>query len=212
MKPKAIFFDVDGTIIPLDVAIKTFQETLKHFNINLPINKNTIRMFIGYRIVQIIPRFIPQVIPFEREFLYHFQETQIKNFKRYSELLPYVSSTFRKIKRRKIKIGIVTTKRRIEAESILKGYRLPYDTLVGNDDVKNIKPNPEPVFKACKNLKVKPKDCIFIGDHAFDMQAAKSAGCIAVGVLTGWGNRKNLECAGADYIIKDLKELTKLIE
>jgi phosphoglycolate phosphatase-like HAD superfamily hydrolase len=42
--------------------------------------------------------------------------------------------------------------------------------------------------------------------------AAKSAGCYAIGVLTGWGNEKNLKDAGADYIIKDLRGLIKLIE
>ena len=113
MRTKAIFFDVDGTIISLDVAIRTFQETLKHFHINFKINKKTIKKIIGYRIVQIIPTIIPQALPFEKEFRDYFQENQIKNFKRYSGLLPHVSSTFRKIKKMKIKIGIVTTKKRI---------------------------------------------------------------------------------------------------
>ncbi|NIM47372.1 MAG: HAD-IA family hydrolase [Candidatus Aenigmarchaeota archaeon] len=212
MKPKAIFFDVDGTIISLDVAIKSFQETCKHFKIRVPISKELLEVTIGYRLTGILHKLIPEALPFTGKFTKYFEDHQIKNFKKYGKILPYVKSTFKKIKKRKIKIGIVTTKKRREAKAILKGYKLSYDILVGNDDVKNIKPDPEPVFKACKKLKVKPKDCVFVGDHPFDMQAAKFAGCLAIGVLTGWGNRKNLKKAGADYIIKDLRNLIKLLK
>jgi len=212
MKPKAIFFDVDGTIIPLKVVVKTFQETCRHFNIRILSSKKLLGHTIGYKITDIIPRLIPEAKPFKKEFIKYYEEHQIKNFKKYGKLLPYVKSTFKKIKKRKIKIGIVTSKKRGEAIAVLEGYKLPYDALFGNDDVKNIKPDSEPVIKACKKLKIKPKDCIFIGDHPFDMMSAKSAGCISVGVLTGWGNRNNLKKAGADFIIKDLRGLNKLIK
>jgi len=211
MKPKAIFFDVDGTIIPLKVVVRNFQETCKHFNLRVLSGKEILSNTIGLKLTEAIRITLPEAIPIEKEFIEYFEDNQIKNFKKYSKLLPYVNSSFKKIKKRKIKIGIVTTKRRREALAILKGYKLPYDTLVGNDDVKNRKPHPEPVFKACKKLKVKPKNCVFVGDTSFDMGAAKSAGCLAVGVLTGGGNRKNLKNSGADYIIKDLRGLIKLL-
>jgi len=212
MRPKAIFFDVDGTIIPLSVAIKTFQETCKHFKIRIPISKKLLEVTIGYKLSGILHKVMPEALPFGKEFIKYFEDHQIENFKKYGKLLPYVKSVFKKIKKRKIKIGIVTTKKSREAKAILKGYKLPYDALVGNDNVKHIKPNPEPVFKACKKLKIKPEDCVFVGDHPFDMQAAKSAGCLAIGVLTGLGNRKNLKKSGADYIIKTLRDLIKLLE
>ena len=212
MKPKAIFFDVDGTIIPLKVVVKNFQETSKHFNIKILNNKKLLDSTIGLKLEEAIPIVVPEALPFEKKFIKYYEDNQIKNFKKYSKLLSYVKFTFKKIKKRKIKIGIITTKVRREAKAILKGYKLPYDTLVGNDDVKNRKPDPEAVFKACKNLKVKPKDCIFVGDTPFDVRAAKSAGCLAIGVLTGWGKRNNLKKAGADFIIKDLRGLNKLIE
>ncbi|NIO44210.1 MAG: HAD-IA family hydrolase [Candidatus Aenigmarchaeota archaeon] len=212
MKTKAVFFDVDGTIIPLDVAIRTFQETCKHFKIRIPISRELLKVTIGYRLTGILHKVTPEALPFAGKFIKYFEDHQIENFKKYGGILPYVKSNFKSIKKRKIKIGIITTKKSKEAIAILKEYKLPYDVLVGNDNVKHIKPNSEPVLKACKELKVKPRECIFVGDHPFDMQAAKSAGCLAIGVLTGWGNRKNLKKAGADYIIKDLKSLIKLLK
>jgi len=210
MKPKAIFFDVDGTIVPLDVVVKTFQSCCRQLGVRVLSKNVIIKYSIGYRLSESIPKILPEVNL--EKFRACFQDTQIKNFKKFARILPFVKSTFKFIDKKKIKIGIVTTKRRSEAFAILKGYKLPYDTVVGGDDVKNKKPDPEPVLKACKNLRLNPKDCMFVGDHPFDMMAAKSVGSLAIGTLTGWGNRKNLKNAGADYIIKNLSGLKKLIK
>jgi phosphoglycolate phosphatase-like HAD superfamily hydrolase len=108
MKPKAIFFDVDGTIIPLKVVVKTFQETCKHFNIKVLSDKKLLDTIVGYKLEEVIPKIIPEAIPIEKEFIRYFEGHQIKNFKKYGKLLPYVKSIFREVKRREIKIGIVT--------------------------------------------------------------------------------------------------------
>ncbi|OGI11642.1 hypothetical protein A3K64_00805 [Candidatus Micrarchaeota archaeon RBG_16_36_9] len=212
MKPKAIFFDVDGTIVPLKVAIKTFQETLEHFHIKPLSYKILLKDAIGYSLHDTINKMIPDAIPIEKQFGKCFEELQIKNFKKYDKLLPYVKSTLDYIHKKGIKIGIVTTKKRNEALAILNGYNLHYNALVGGDEVEKVKPNPEPILRCCDKIETSPNFCMFVGDHPFDMTASKSAGCKAVGVLTGWGNRKNLKDSGADYIIKNLKELIRLID
>jgi pyrophosphatase PpaX len=209
MKPKAIFFDVDGTIIPLDVVVKTFQDCCRHFHVKVITKKRILEVSIGYKLSESAPKLLPDVDL--KEFRKCFERTQIKNFRKYSKLLPFVKPTLIFIKQREIKIGIITTKVRKEALSILKSYKLPYDIVVAGDEVKKRKPDPESVIKACKILKLKPKDCMFVGDHPFDMQAAKSAGCLPIGTLTGWGNRKNLKRAGAKYLIENLKGLKKII-
>lgn len=211
MKLKAIMFDVDGTIIPLKVAIRNFQVTCKHFGFKSPTSKELLSNAIGFRIGEVLPKLIPDAVPIEKEFVKYFEDNQMKNFKKYGKLLPFVKSTLDYIHEKGIKIGIVTTKKRNEALAILNGYKLHYNFLVGGDDVINRKPHPESVLKACEGLEVNPRYCMFVGDHPFDMQASKSAGCLATGILTGWGNRKNLKDTGADYIIKNLKDLIKLI-
>jgi len=211
MKPKAIFFDVDGTIISLKVAVRTFQETSKRFGIKPLSSRILLEDAIGYSLHETISKMILDAIPIEKEFGKYFEELQIKNFKKYGGLLPFVKSTIDFIHDKGIRIGIVTTKKRNEALAILNGYRLHYNALVGGDEVRSRKPSPESVLKCCEEVETNPRFCVFVGDHPFDMQAAKSAGCKAIGVLTGWGNEKNLKDAGADYIIKDLRALKKLI-
>lgn len=212
MKPKAIFFDVDGTIIPLDSAALCLQDTCRHFKIRILTKKEIKEKTIGYKLTKAIPPLLPETKDYIKEFIEYFKNLYVKNWKKYSKPFPYVKKIFKEIRKRKIKIGIVTTKRRDEALAVLNGYKIDYDVLVSQDDVKKIKPDPEPVFKACKLLKVKPEEVIFVGDHPFDIMAAEAAGCFSVGVLTGFGTKDSLKEAGTDLVLKDLRGLNKLIK
>ena len=211
MKPKAVFFDIDGTILPFDGIIHHLQSTCKHFKVRVLTKKEIIKYTIGYKLNESIPKILPETKKFLKEFIDYYRNNYVKDVKSIKPF-SFVKNVFKWVKKRKIKIGIITTKSSIQGRTTLDFYKIPYDIIIGNDNVKKRKPSPEPVLKACKILKVKPGDCIFFGDHPFDMQAAKSAGCLAAGVLTGWGNRNNLKKAGADFIIKDLRGLNKLIK
>ena len=45
--------------------------------------------------------------------------------------------------------------------------------LVTSDDVKNMKPDPEGISKACDEIGVFPQNVIYVGDHIKDMIAAE---------------------------------------
>lgn len=210
MKTKVIFFDVDGTILPFDGIIYHLQETCRHFKVRVLTKKEILKYTIGYKITESVPKLIPETKKFIKEFSEYYIDNYNKDV-RSIRPFPYVKRVFEWIKKNELKIGIITTKTRIQAEVTLKYYKLRYDVLIGGSDVKKRKPDPEAIFKACKILDIKPSDCMFVGDHPFDMQAAKSASCLPIGVLTGWGNRKNLKNAGAKYLIKDLIGLKKII-
>jgi pyrophosphatase PpaX len=211
MKPNAIFFDVDGTILPFEGIVRHLQNACRHFKVRIVTKKEIMENAVGYTIKESMPKLVPETKKFINEFSDYYRSIYNKDVKAIKPF-PSVKKVFTWIKKRKIKIGIVTTKSRIQAEVTLNYYKLPYNVVIGHDDVKKRKPNPEPVLKACKILGLKPKDCIFVGDHPFDMIASRRAGCLPVGVLTGWGNRKNLKAAGAKYLIKDLRGLKKIIE
>lgn len=134
MKPKAVFFDVDGTIIPLGVVVKTFQDCCRHFKVRVLTKKEVMENAIGFKLSEAAPKLLPGVKL--SDFKKYFEEIQTKKFKRYASILPFVKSTFSFIKNKGIMIGIVTTKSRNEALAVLNGYRLPFDSLVSGSDVK----------------------------------------------------------------------------
>jgi phosphoglycolate phosphatase-like HAD superfamily hydrolase len=56
-------------------------------------------------------------------------------------------------------------------------------------------------------LGVAPEQVALVGDTAADIQAAKAAGAVAVGVLCGFGERDDLE--QADLILESTAELAE---
>jgi len=205
-------FDVDGTIVTLDGVIRAVQETLAHYELKAMSNRDIVHRFMGHLIRDELPVIYPHIGSRIDEIVAYYSKIFVDKHKKFEEIQPYVREIFRDLKRNGIAIGIVTTKGRQEALAVLEDYNLPYDALVSNNDVRRIKPNAEPITKALEELgRPRPRETIMIGDHIFDMMAAKSAGCDCAGVLTGASTRDELKKAGADYIINNLSELPRVM-
>lgn len=65
-----------------------------------------------------------------------------------------------------------------------------------------------------KGLPKKPEDCAdvwMIGDRSYDVTGAHACGLPVIGVTYGYGNRRELEDAGADVIVETVAELETAI-
>jgi N-acetyl-D-muramate 6-phosphate phosphatase len=69
------------------------------------------------------------------------------------------------------------------------------------------KPFPDPILWAAKQMGVRPEQCLMVGDTTVDIRAGKAARAQTVGVLCGFGERLELERAGADLILEGTWEL-----
>lgn len=76
---------------------------------------------------------------------------------------------------------------------------------------KYTKPYPDPILWAAEQMGVQPHECLMIGDTTVDILAAKAAGAQSVGVLCGFGERAELEHAGADLILPSTADLTPVL-
>jgi len=108
------------------------------------------------------------------------------------------------------RLGIVTAKRRATVElafNVLPIEHL-FETVVGGDETKAHKPDPEPLLLAARRLNVEAEDCAYVGDSPFDIRAAKAAEMFAVAVT--WGgihDRAKLEAEQPDAIVDSAEEL-----
>ena len=55
------------------------------------------------------------------------------------------------------------------------------------------------------------KNCVMIGDRMFDIEGAEKNNIASIGVLYGYGNRKELEEAGATYIAEDTRQVGDIV-
>ena len=87
-------------------------------------------------------------------------------------------------------LGVVTKAPRSYAEKLLGHYEMKIPVLAAYHDVKRIKPDPEALLLASKRLGILPARCIYIGDDANDVRAARAAGMTPLGVC--WGKQVDI--------------------
>jgi mannitol-1-/sugar-/sorbitol-6-phosphatase len=103
---------------------------------------------------------------------------------------------------------IATSCTRALAEVRLRAAGLPVPkTMITSSDVKIGKPDPEPYLKAAAKLGFAPSDCIVVEDAAAGVRAGKAAGARVIAFLTTM-IRRDLEDAGADWIVRDGSDIT----
>jgi pyrophosphatase PpaX len=106
------------------------------------------------------------------------------------------------------RLGIVSAKRKRTVELAFASVEVGhlFDVVVGGDMAEAQKPAPDLLLLALDRLGAEPEDAAYVGDSPFDMQAARAAGMVGVGVT--WGGIHGREALGdADIIVDTPEEL-----
>jgi HAD superfamily hydrolase (TIGR01509 family) len=108
----------------------------------------------------------------------------------------------------RIRHGIATSGKRQDAADSLEALKLPEDTVVvDRTAVERAKPEPD-LFLACQEqLGVRPAECYVVGDAVWDLLAARRAGMLGIGLLSGGYGEEELARAGAYRVYRDPAEL-----
>jgi phosphoglycolate phosphatase-like HAD superfamily hydrolase len=111
------------------------------------------------------------------------------------------------------RLGIVTTRGRRDAEAFLIQHSLAplFDVVVTRESTRRLKPHPAPVRMAAETLGVPPDRCLMVGDTIPDVLSARAAGTWMVATLSGFGERHELERAGAHAIIQSVAHLGEIL-
>ncbi|MFW5902754.1 MAG: HAD-IA family hydrolase, partial [archaeon] len=206
---KAVLFDVDGTLIDLTAVAKAINEALEKNGYEKQTEKRIKKEMIGYPLEKTVMHLFGASEEKGKKVRDDYNEIYL-NQKEKGNLYPYVEETIKKLREEGFKIGIVTTKRRSEALSVIETYpEIKYDVLIGGDDTERNKPDPDPIEKACEMLKINPKEAIYVGDHEVDVKAGLNAGCDVIAMTTGVHNREELKKYESENvkIIDDIKDI-----
>ena len=90
----------------------------------------------------------------------------------------------------------------------ISGLRKYFDTIVGFEDIRFTKPDPEIYFAAAKRLGVRPSVCCVIEDAAMGVQAAKMAGMTCIGLTTSLPPEKLKQ---ADMIAQTYEDVRRIL-
>jgi len=118
--------------------------------------------------------------------------------------LPGAAGLLATLTERQIPWAIATSSYHVTAVRALAMLGLPPDTpLVTRDMVAHAKPDPDLFLAAAARLGVDPRHAFVVGDSVWDLLAARRAGSMGIGLLSGGYGREELERAGAYRVYAD---------
>jgi len=127
-------------------------------------------------------------------------------------LLLGVPETLKALKKRGLKIGLMTRSCREYAERILEKFNLQkyFDVIIARDDVENPKPDPSHAIKLLRILNVSAEEALFVGDHWSDAECAERSG---LNFVLFRREEDDLYVGKSDLLkIRNIKEIFRFID
>lgn len=197
-----ILFDLDGTLIDSTEAIlESFYHAYESFGRNVP-DEEAIKALIGYPLDVMFVE-----LGIEASMVERFVDTYKLHYRKISTqktiLLPGAREAI-EMASGFARLGVVTTKTGHYSRELLEHFGVMdyFEVLIGREDVKRPKPDPEPIERALALMGTERSSCWMIGDTRLDAQAALAASIGCVAVTSGYDNHSQLSTL-VDIIKKD---------
>jgi phosphoglycolate phosphatase len=102
-------------------------------------------------------------------------------------LFPGMTSLLDAIEARGMRWGVITNKPARFTDPLLAKLGLAERSacIISGDSAAKRKPDPEPMYLACEQIGVKPKQCLYVGDAERDIMAGLNAGMMTL--VAGFG-------------------------
>ena len=135
-----------------------------------------------------------------------YQKESIRNFNKI-KLYPGIKQTLKNLSKRKILVGVVTSKDKKRTLKLIKKFKLNIRYIVPPSKNLRGKPFPDQLIKAMNLAKIGHLNTIYIGDMFVDFKAAKNSKINFIHAEYGYGKKYNFY----KYSIKRFKDLIKII-
>jgi HAD superfamily hydrolase (TIGR01509 family) len=109
--------------------------------------------------------------------------------------------------------GIATSGRRPEIDGSLETLGVGAEAVVvERGGVERAKPEPDLFLECAARLGVRTEECYVVGDAVWDLLAARRAGMLSIGLLSGGYGEDELIRAGAFRVYRDTRELRESLD
>jgi len=229
-KYKGIIFDMDGVIYNISEAIeKAVDDSVEKYEMN--VKTEEVMEELAHLIEEIQNFPVPKILLnsydlLEVKFLEglsYFKKLRIaiflfNQFNKYkdteSSIYKGIDELIKNIYNKKLKLAILTNNKSQYAEEVLEKYNLTkfFNTIIGFNEVSEVKPSPEGILKILNKWKIKPSETIFIGDMTTDVDAGKSADVKMVCVASGLAKKETLLEHNPDILVDNTEQLIQLFD
>ena len=216
MKPKALIFDLDGTLINSLVDITNCaNKAIKDLGFETH-SYEDFKKFVGEGAWNLLKNALPEGTSKEiideafAKYQKYYEKEKFDNTYVYDgifELLQFCKS-------QEIKMAVFSNKPHIFTIACIEQFFSDdlFLMTIGQSEQTPKKPNPQGALDISKFLKMEPNQIWFIGDTKTDILTAKAANMKSVGCLWGFRGENELKEFGADFIISHPSELVEILK
>lgn len=208
--PRACIFDLDGTLVDSlrDVA-ESLNECLELVGLP-PRPVDDYRYMVGEGIPRLCERAVGQTHPHLVLRLADLARAVYRTrVLQYTRPYPGAVQLVERIRARRIKLGVLSNKPHELTLRVVNAFwpNGCFDSVCGYIEEEYRKPSPYYVRRICAALRVRPAETWVIGDTPTDVETARAAGAVGIGVGWGFRPRADLEAAGARLVVDRPDEL-----
>lgn len=215
--PKALLFDLDGTLIDSAPDIAAAANELLATEGHTALSVDAVRGMIGNGVRKLVERaFVARGVVLDEPRLDAMHERMNAIYGRHlvneTVVLEGALEMVRTYHGRGVRIAVVTNKPEGFSRTILDhyGFSACVDAVVGGDTGPARKPAPDMLHRALSVLGVSVADALMVGDSPADIGAAQAAGMRSVAVRGGYTSVP-VEELGAGIVIDTLTGLSDAI-
>lgn len=214
VKPLAFLFDLDGTLVDTapDLGHAANQVRADDGLPALPMSAYRPVASAGARgLLKVALDLAPEHprYPSRRD---RFLQVYRDNLSRGSHLFPGMEEILAGFQHRGLPWGVVTNKPEWLALPLLQALGLAARAAcaIGARDGVPVKPAPDGLLLACRQLKLAPPDCVYVGDDRRDVEAARAADMPVLAAAWGYiGATERIGDWGADAVLETPADLAR---
>lgn len=213
MGPRTVFFDFDGTLVdPRDGLLDSFVHGLAAVGVTVD-DKTSLESLIGPPIRYGFSTYLglaePSLSVAVAAFRDYLGAKGVLEYQPYDGIIDLLDDLLAD----GVTLALVTSKSLPFVELIIEHVELKIEFAAVVAGSLGASPSEKValVEQALRELHVSASDTVMIGDREFDILGAKANDVRSIGVLWGYGSRRELEEAGADVIVGEVAELRDLL-
>ncbi len=206
-----VLFDMDGTLVDTDLMlVETSMELFRKYRPGYKISLTTLVGFSGPPIEETLHAYFPTQNAVE--LVEEYKRLSSRYYNDDAMLFPHTIEALDHLVKMGVRLGIVTNKHRQRTLETLEllGISKYFEFIIGYDDVKKPKPDPEGINKCLAYFKVSRERVLFIGDTIYDYAVARGAGVDVA--LAAWTLRRFSADVKPDIWLDDYSQLAEVVQ
>ena len=214
MPPRAALFDLDGTLLDSlhDIAVAMNHALATE---GLPTHPlAAYRSFVGEGVRLLVSRAVPaDRAEAHAAVLEHYRAHYAEHLLDHTRPFPGIPALLADLEAAGVRLAVLSNKPDAATRRLVEALlpQVSFGAVYGERTGVPRKPDPTAALAIAAELGVPPAACAFIGDTAVDMDTARAAGMLGVGVTWGFRDVEELQAHGARALASTAEALRELL-